>query len=99
MLSTKEPRESITITFDFSSIAKIISEATVTVSVQSGTDENPTNILEDTPQIANNNKVLQRIVEGVDGVNYLLTVMAISDTGEEFIHTDVLRVRQEPFTG
>lgn len=99
MLSTKDPRETITITFDFSAVAKIISEATITVSVYSGTDENPTSILEDTPQILNNNKVLQQFKNGINEVNYLLTVSALSETGEQFIHTDILRVRSEPYTG
>lgn len=99
MLSTKDPRETITITFDFSAVAKIISTATVSVSVHSGTDENPTSILEDTPQILNNNKVLQQFKDGINEVNYLLTVSAISETGEQFIHTDILRVRSEPYIG
>lgn len=99
MLSTKDPRETITITFDFSAVAKIISIATVTVSVHLGTDANPSDILEDTPQIANNNKVLQQFKNGLNEVNYLLTVSAISETGEQFIHTDILRVRSEPYIG
>lgn len=99
MLSTKDPRESVTITFDLAHLAKVISSATVSVSVRTGTDENPMDMLEDTPQISGNNKVLQRFVGGLHGVNYLLTVDATSDSGETFIHTDVLRVRQEPYIG
>jgi hypothetical protein len=99
MLSTKDPRETITITFDFSAVAKIISTATVTVSVHLGTDDNPQAILEDTPQILNNNKVLQQFRNGFNEVNYLITVSALSETGEQFIHTDILRVRSEPYTG
>lgn len=99
MLSTKDPRETITITFDFSAVAKVISTATVSVSTNFGVDDNPQAILEDTPQILNNNKVLQQFKDGINEVNYLLTVFALSETGEQFIHTDILRVRTEPYIG
>lgn len=99
MLSSKDPRETITVTFDLASLTKVVVSAEIDVSIYSGIDENPNDIKEDTPQILENNKVLQSFTGGINGVNYLLTVTALSDTGEVFIHTDILRVRTQPYVG
>ena len=98
MFSPKDPAEEITIAFDFSEVITVISGIPViTVSVVSGTDPDYESVLSDVPQVFQNNKVLQRIRNGVSGVNYQFRCVATSETGEIFVHVDSIQVRTFPY--
>lgn len=51
----------------------VISGAILSVAVASGTDINPTDILDGTPSLVNGYFISQNITGGLPGVTYLLT--------------------------
>lgn len=101
MFSPMDPEEEITVGFNFSNVTKNVSSPTIEVSIISGTDDNPNpnHILDETPQIYQNNIVLQRIKGVIEGVNYQLRCKVIAENGDVIIHTDSLPVRNAPYIG
>lgn len=93
MLSIKSPRETVVITFDFSSLTASISAPVVTASAYSGgTDPSPSSILSGAPQVSGS-KVLQQVTAGVPGVYYELTAKVIAADGVSIYElSDVLPV-------
>ena len=92
MFTAKDPAESIVLTFDFSAIAASIANSQVTVEVVSGTDASAAAMRSGSPQIEAG-KVLQRVVNGVDGADYRFRCEADSGS-ERLVITETLRVRK-----
>lgn len=76
------------------SAADQLDSATVTASVWSGTDSNPSAIISGVVVFSFNNKIAsQKIIGGVPGVIYLLTCTAVSLTsGQTFVQTGLLAI-------
>ncbi len=91
MLSSKDPGETITVTFDFSGLTSSVSAPSVTAAVGGGTiDPNPSAILSGSAQVVGA-KVLQQITAGQNGTIYYLRCSAASGTNT-FILSDYLPV-------
>lgn len=90
----KAPADEITVEFDFTEYAAAVSLPEVSVSVLIGTDASATAILDGTPTTIGA-KVYQRIVGGVNGVEYLLQCLAYNGTDRYSIEA-VLPVRVRP---
>lgn len=76
-IGSKDQREEVTITFDYSVIDQPISSGSVSIKVTSGIDKNPSNMLNGAPQVhADKDKVLQRIIGGNQGCVYKVTCLA-----------------------
>ncbi len=72
VLSSKDPQEIITVTFDFAKLlTRIDSVSSLSVSVHKGVDGAPATLLLNAP-IISDTKVLQLIQNGLDGVYYKL---------------------------
>lgn len=72
--SYKLTTENEQFTFDFSNVlasGETIGSASMVVTVQDGTDSNPSAILVGSP-VVNGSRVAQRIYNGLDGVTYRL---------------------------
>ena len=70
MFSTKDTREVITLTFDFSALCDSVNLPVVTVTVEGGVpDPNPSAILSGSPQILGA-KVMQQVINGQTGTYY-----------------------------
>jgi hypothetical protein len=80
MLSSKTPDEIVTVEFDFSAVAAVVTSPVLTVSVYSGVDTTPSDIVSGTPQIVGA-KVLQNITGGVLRAVYALDMQV--DAGVE----------------
>lgn len=76
------------------SAADQLDSATVTATVWSGTDSNPSAIISGGVVFSFNNKIAsQKIIGGVAGVIYLLTCTAVSLTsGQTFVQTGLLAI-------
>lgn len=102
VFSPKKSSELITLTFDFSStfedITSAINAASVSVSVYSGTDANPSALLSGVAALvtpANGlpvRKVTQNVTGGVAGVIYLLSCSATTASGLTAIQTGLLAI-------
>lgn len=75
MTPIKDPEESVVLEFDFSTELKIITSASLSVSVVSGTDPLPSSVLDGVHQISGR-KVLQRFSNGVSGATYKFRAVA-----------------------
>lgn len=76
---SKDPGESVNLTFDFSSNlpagVTLIGPLGVAVSVQSGTDGNPSAILNGTAGFdSSSTKVVQPVTAGISGVTYEIEI-------------------------
>ena len=79
VLAYKFTTESEVFDFDFSAVlgtGETIASATVTVTVQTGTDASPSAILSGAVALTTVGHVLQRVIGGTDKVTYRLTVTA-----------------------
>lgn len=94
MLASKDPKEGIVMTFDFSAIAATITSPEISIDVISGTDADVQDMRSGTPQILDGNKVLQRVINGVDGADYHLRCIAKSGT-DNLVVPATLRVRSK----
>lgn len=92
MLASKDPEESIVLTFDFSAIAKTITNPKITVDVISGVDANSGTMLSGDPQISDV-KVMQQVVGGIDGADYHFRCLVDSGTDKQVVPA-TLRVRK-----
>jgi len=92
VLASKDPEESIVLTFDFSAIAQTIANPEITVDVISGADSDPDTMRSGDPQISGA-KVLQQIVGGVDGADYHFRCIVESGINKPVVPA-TLRVRR-----
>jgi hypothetical protein len=97
--SPKTVAEKITLAFNFATIgvmspAETISTQEVTVSVQKGTDPNPSAILNGPCLLDPNNRLraLQKIQNGIDGVVYHFVAQVTTSSGNVYEIHRVLRV-------
>lgn len=74
---SKHPYESFALAFDFSRLATTIDSATITISVASGVDASPADMLDGAAQIIGA-VVYQRIRSGVDMTNYFFQASGVS---------------------
>jgi hypothetical protein len=82
--SRKRVDEDLKLTFDFSNdiaSGETISTATTTAAVWSGTDANPNDIVSGSASISGA-KVTQLIINGTDGVTYLLKFRVVTDQSQ-----------------
>lgn len=93
LLSSKDPSESVTVTFDFSALTSGVSSPVVTVaSVGRQGDSNPSAILEQVASISGA-KVLQQVFGGVSGCVYAIKCVALAADGiSEYALTGTLPV-------
>lgn len=93
VLDSKDPAEFITITFDFAALTSAtLTGAVVTASVESGKDDaSPSAIVSGAAQVSGL-KVLQRIIGGQAGTNYLLRCQVDAGT-ERFVLSSILPVQ------
>jgi len=89
--STKDPSESIVVTFDFSALVSSISTATVTNAADEGNDAAPASMLSGAPLVTGT-KVSQRLVGGVAGCTYHLRCTVTDDGGNTYVLANTLPV-------
>lgn len=77
VISSKAPDEVWPIKFIFDAETSSIQSAVVDVSVKSGIDANPNDILDGTAEI-NGGTITQYIKGGIEGVTYKITVLAVT---------------------
>lgn len=92
MFSAKDPLETITLTFDYTAAGTTVTSPAVTVRVVKGIDASPQNMLSGSPQILDNNKVLQSVIGGLNGCDYEFRCLATVGANRPLIH-DTLPVR------
>lgn len=93
MTPIKDPAESVVIEFDFKGEMSSISTATVSASIHGyGIDTNVASMLDGSPQVLAPSKVLQRVRNGVAGVNYKLRCVA-SSGNDVIVRAGVMPVR------
>ena len=82
LLSSKDPAESVTLTFDFSALTPSISNPVVTsvTSVGVNGDPNPTAIVQQAPS-ASGAKAMLQVFGGISGCSYLVKVSALAADG------------------
>ena len=88
----KEPGEIVIVTFDFSALASVLSNAAIVVTTVNGAaDPSPASLLSGAAQITGAT-VLQKIQGGVNGAVYKLHCQVDSATGERFALADTMQV-------
>lgn len=93
MLSTKDPAEIITVTFDFSTVAVSLTGATVTATVASGKKDISPQLIVSGVASVTGSQAMQRVAGGVDETTYDLRCVAVDADGE--IHVAVGRLPVE----
>lgn len=92
----KDPTDSIVVEFDFKDDATSVSGPTVAVQASDATlDPNPNAIKAGAPTVIGT-RVLQRIVNGVNGVDYFFQCVGTTNTGDVLTIEAVLPVRTRP---
>lgn len=92
MTPIKDPSESVVIEFDFAGEMSVIGSAVVSASVYgTGVDPAVASMLDGAPQVLAP-KVLQRVRNGVDGVDYKLRCVATSGS-DVLVRAGVMPVR------
>ena len=84
MLDAKDPSETVTVTFDYSSRFAQVDSATITVELVSGTDPNPEAIISGSPVIQKS-YVYQNFTAGVNGCTYRLKCLALMPDGQQIL--------------
>jgi len=82
--SNKRTGETITLSWEFVNdlvSGETITDATLTATVESGTDPNPENIVSGTPTVSGS-VVAHDVTGGVEGVKYLLLMSIDTSTGQ-----------------
>lgn len=96
-LSTKDPSESVVITFDFTlalnSGETLASVVSVTPTVTLGTDPAPTAVLNGTAAISGGTSIQQPVHAGIDATNYFLKAIASTSAGRVLALSATLPVR------
>lgn len=89
--SAKDPTESIVVTFDYTALLTAISTASVSIAVDDGNDANAAAMLSGAPSIVGT-KVLQRVINGVDGCTYRLRCTVTKADGSIYVIGNTLPV-------
>lgn len=87
---SKHPSATFGIEIDFGQYSIALASASVAITVQSGIDAAPASVLSGSAQIVGG-KVRQRVMGGVAGVRYLLTVSGTAGL-DTWVHESVLPV-------
>lgn len=91
--SSKQAAEIVTVTFDFSALASVLSSAAVTIQRHSGAlDAEPSDMLVSVPQIVAG-VVRQRVSGGVPGCKYILKAQVDAPDGSRWIESALLAVK------
>lgn len=90
---SKDPSEVVTLGFDFTALTDAPAAPTVTITRHSGSaDAAPQQMLSGSP-VLSGGKVLQRVISGVAGANYLLRCQVDAPDGSRYVLAGVLPVR------
>lgn len=91
--SPKDPSEIVDLGFDFAALTSAPTSPVVSAAHHSGTDDAaPSAILSGSPSVVGA-VVVQRVIGGVAGADYLLRCQVDTAAGERFILAGVLPVR------
>ena len=89
----KDPTELITVAFEFAALTDTPSAPVVTAARHAGADdETPAAILSGSPTVSGS-KVLQEIIDGNAGTDYLLRCQVDAPDGSRYVLAGVLPVR------
>jgi TRAP-type uncharacterized transport system substrate-binding protein len=92
MLSSKDPAEIVTLTFDFSALTTTVTAFTIAISrIGGAADAAPLSMLSGSGSIVGA-KVLQKIIGGVDGATYDVKCTADAADGSRYALADLLAV-------
>jgi hypothetical protein len=92
-LSSKDPQETVIVTFDFTALATAISNPSVASTCIAGTlDANPAAILQGAP-IVSSTRVMQQVTGGLDGATYDLRCQATAQDGSVYVLSGWLAVQ------
>lgn len=92
-LDPKDPEEEIFVRFEFESLTDTPSDPEVTVTRHAGTaDASPSAMVSGSPSVSGS-VVLQKLVDGTVGTDYLLRCLASAPDGSKYVLTGVLPVR------
>ena len=92
-LDPKDPEEDIYVRFEFAALTDTPSAPEVTVTRHAGeADESPSAMVSGSPTISGS-LVLQKLVAGTVGTDYLLRCKASAPDGSVYVLTGVLPVR------
>lgn len=93
MLPDKDPREIVTVTFDFSAETTELAAPVITCTRTGGvTDDHPEFLLSGSAQISGPT-VKQRVVGGVAGADYNIQCQVDFPDGRRYVLADTLQVR------
>lgn len=92
-LDPKDPEEDVFVRFEFATLTGTPSSPTVTATRHAGSaDATPSAILSGSPTVSGS-LVLQKVIDGVDGADYLLRCVASAPDTSKYVLTGVLPVR------
>lgn len=92
-LDPKDPDEEVFVRFDFAALTATPSAPEVTSARHAGeADSSPASIRSGQPTVSGS-AVLQKVVGGIDGTDYLLRCLASAPDGSKYVLTGVLPVR------
>lgn len=92
----KDPLEKVWLTYDFSealSYGETITATEILISLKSGADPSPGNVLDGVAQVFANGRVLQKIKGGLDAVSYLIRCKATLSSGRILLLAGVVPVK------
>ena len=94
--ASKDPAEQVVLAFDFSGEASALTSPSVVIEHDSGdADSNPPAMLSGMAQVDSGSaKVLQKVVGGIDGANYVLRCTATDESGLVRVRAGLLAVRK-----
>jgi hypothetical protein len=81
LLSTKDPSESVTVTFDFSALTSAVSNPSVAYSSVGRVGDSSPSAIQQTPPAASGAKVLVQVFNGISGAAYLMKCSALAADG------------------
>lgn len=87
----KDPAETITVTFDFSALTDAVTGPTVTATLETGTDADPSAILSGVPQVSGA-LVLQQVIAGNAPAKYHLRCVATASDDSIYVVAGTLPV-------
>lgn len=92
MLDAKDPSETVTVTFDYTSRFASITSAQIFVELVSGTDPTPETIISGSPVIQRG-QVYQNFTAGVNGCTYRIKCLALMPDGQQILIIEQLPVK------
>jgi hypothetical protein len=92
-LDPKDPEEDVFVVFEYAALTATPSAPTVTVTRHAGeADASPSSTLSGSPTVSGS-QVLQKIIDGTVGTDYLLRCVVDAPDGSKWVLTGVLPVR------